>query len=134
MRVLGKGVQYTFTVIDKQSEDEKGQPTKLIFHYRLPTTSERQQYLNALDPKDESDEGYYIVRIKWAMIIVSGIGEGCFGRMDSAGKVVPISSDPKSEFYYEQWRDEIAETAGDVLAMLARLVFDKPFLDSVGKN
>lgn len=135
MRILGQNVEYTFTVIDKQSRDEQDNPTKLTFLYRLPTTSERQQYLNALDPRDKNDDdGYYLTRVRFASDLITGIGEGCFGRMASNGQPVPISSDEKSEHYYEGWREAIATSAGDVLAKLAVTIFDKPFLDSTEKN
>lgn len=131
MRVFGNA-EYTFTVIDRQSGDADGKPAKLTLFYRLPTTSERQEYINNLVQKDRAAKSLdilYLNRVNAAANLVQGVGEGCFGRQLSDGSVVPISSEKGNEYYADNWKEELANGAADLLDKLGKIVFDTPFSD-----
>ena len=95
--------------------------TPLIVYYATPTARQIRAYqqssiqrkgnkvvMNSFDPA-----------LKYGQEIITGIGEGCFGY---DGKI--ISSDPGSPDYREDWKALLAESAADVITLLARHVFD----------
>ena len=95
--------------------------TPLIVYYATPTASQIRAYqqmsiqrkgnkvvMNSFDPA-----------MKYGQEIITGIGEGCFGYDGRA-----ISSDPESPDYRQDWKELMAESAADVVTLLARHVFD----------
>ena len=126
MRVCTAGTIYTCTITDNQSVDAAGKPTVLTLYYRLPTTEERQQYANELISRlgDTVVKNDAATRVKFGAKILTGIGDGCFGRMNGV-EPVNMSSDAKSKDYCENWRDELMQGASDVLYELAVSVFER---------
>ncbi len=91
------------------------------FFYRIPLPSEIQAYasasimrkggkivINAVDPK-----------IKYGLDILTGVREGDF---IYGGK--PLSSDPKSPNFREDWKAILKEKAPDLIIFFAAQVFD----------
>lgn len=100
--------------------------SQLGLYYRMPTTRERQGYLDAAVKrvKNKVTLHHAQARMEYGLKILVGVRDGDFMRMDKGGKAVLMSSDPASPDYYEGWKDEIAEGCGDLVMNLAALVFD----------
>lgn len=116
MRILGAIEPNTLTIHDKISNED------LELYYRTPTTKERVNYFtNLFKP---AGSGKYKIntdfKLKTALDILVGIGEEQFGGPD--GK--PISSNPKSPYYTDKWKTLILDHAGEILSVLADVVFD----------
>lgn len=96
----------------------------ITFPYRMPATEERAGYENELWTKDEKTgevkDCVRATRRKYGLKILTGITEGDFE--DAAGN--PISSDPASEHYREDWADQVKEFASDLLELLAIHVYE----------
>lgn len=99
--------------------------SQLGLYYRMPTTSERQGYMNAAVKRVKNKISLHQAeaRMKYGAKILVGIRDGDFLRME-AGKAVPMSSNPASPDYYEFWQDEIESGCGDLVMALAAIVFD----------
>jgi len=109
----------------KINDNLSGSIVKIYF--RMPTPSERQGYNNMAVQRQgrkvqfkQSD-----ARLKYGMTILTGIGDGDFERKVD-NKHVPISSDPASEHYFEEWKPWMQEHAGDLVMLMAAHVFDSP--------
>ena len=98
---------------------------QLGLYYRMPTTKERQGYLDAAVKrvKNKVTLHHAEARMKYGMSILVGIREGDFMRMKE-GKAVPMSSDPLSPDFYEGWKQEMEDGCGDLIMALAGVVFD----------
>ena len=99
--------------------------SQLGLYYRMPTTSERQGYMNTAIKRVKNKVTLHQAeaRMTWGGKILVGIRDGDFLRMVE-GKPVPMSSDPASPAYYEGWKEEIADGCGDLVMALAAVVFD----------
>ncbi|WP_417913666.1 hypothetical protein [Candidatus Electronema sp. JM] len=119
MRICAKDAISTLRIEDALSG------STLEIHYRLPTTEERQAVVNEQLRKEGGEviNDFIASRIKYGLRITTGFRAGDFGRMED-GKAVPMASDPRHEHYYADWKDALAEGAGDVLLRLASHVFD----------
>jgi hypothetical protein len=57
--------------------------------------------------------------LQFGLEIISGFDEGAFGYDGS-----PISSDPASPNYREDWKKLLEETAADIVTLVAQIAFD----------
>jgi len=90
-------------------------------HYRLPTTEERLEYQRACLVQDGDevrfDPGQ--ARVDFGLLVLTGIRDGDFA---ADGK--PISSNPDSPDYREDWKILLRATASDLLGALGMAVFE----------
>jgi hypothetical protein len=95
--------------------------TVITFYYNRPDHARRMKFFVSLYTKSGSkifvNSGEYLEAGK---DILSGIGENNFCTED--GK--PISSDPQSPHYNQHWKELVCESASDLVAELAKHVFD----------
>lgn len=105
--------------------DDKISGSQLGLYYRTPTTSERQAYLNAAIKRHRNKVTMHHAeaRMKYGMAILTGVRDGDFMRMQD-GKAVAMSSDPAGPNYYPEWKREIEGGCGDLVMLLAAVVFD----------
>ncbi|MDI9559676.1 MAG: hypothetical protein QM235_00600 [Pseudomonadota bacterium] len=94
--------------------------TEIELYYRNPTTQEEVEYQTKLY-KRKSNKLIMNPKIKLdlGLAILTGFREGDFG---VKGK--PISSDPESPNYYEDWKGLLARTASDIISTFATVVFE----------
>ena len=99
--------------------------TSILLSYRLPTTDERVQYSAGLWKKigNEVTSCHAEVRAKFGLQILTGIRDGDFGTVHDS-EVVPLSGNPGSEHYDQNWKDIISLQAEDVLIMLGKFAFE----------
>jgi len=100
--------------------------TKIVIYYATPTTSQIRAYRKATIRRKG---GKVVVAtfdpgLKFGLEIITAFDDGCFGH---AGK--PISCDPNSPDYREDWKQLLAETASDIVTMVAQVAFDGLRLD-----
>ncbi len=110
----------------------------IVFYYRTPETPDRVKYQAG---RFRRDGARMVMRFRSAAIeaaasVLVGIRDGDFtcGR-DDEGLPIPISSNPDSLHYREDWKDLILQMAGDLLFIMGHELFegqvDKTFLKSV---
>lgn len=106
--------------------DDKISGCQIALYYRMPTTSERQAYLNAAIKRNRNKVTMHHAeaRMKFGMSILTGVRDGDFMRMGEQGKPMAMSSNQTSPDYYPEWKAEIEGGCGDLVMMLAALVFD----------
>ena len=101
--------------------------SEIVLQYRMPTTAERAGYTN----ESFQRKGRKLVsrqvetRLKYGAKILTGIREGDF-EIKQDGKWAPISSDPGSDNYAEDWNDQVLKYGADLIELLAIRVFDAP--------
>ena len=117
-RIIGSKTN-ELIINDPISQSEVG------LYYRMPTTSERQGYMNTAIKRVKNKISLHQVeaRMTWGLKILVGIRDGNFLRMEN-DKAVRMSSDPASPDYYEGWKEEMENGCGDLVMALATLVFD----------
>ena len=95
--------------------------SNITFFYRNPTTKEEVAYQAGLFKKKGAKLKVNVTatRIEFAIKIITGFGEDCFGYDGQ-----PISSDPNKEIYDPEWRDRLTETAADLLNTFAFTIFE----------
>lgn len=126
MRICKAGIEYIFRISDKQSRDKDGNPTILEIRYRLPTTEEHQEYINRLmqNVGGKIVSNHAATRLTMGAKIITGIQDGCFGRLNEDGREVPMSSDKKSPDYFKEWKEALMDGAGDIVGALGCAVFE----------
>lgn len=94
-------------------------------YYRMPTTSERQGYLNAVVKRERNKVTLHHAeaRLKYGLKILEGVRDGDFLRTVN-GRSVAMSSDPASPDFHPEWKKEIETGCGDLVLALAGLVFE----------
>jgi hypothetical protein len=101
--------------------DDTVSGTKIGIYYATPTAPQvkayRQQSIRRKGNKVVLDS--FDPALKYGLEIITGFDEGCFG-YDGA----PISSDPASPAYREDWKELLKETAADIVTMVAHIAFD----------
>ncbi len=101
--------------------DDAVSGTKIGIYYSTPTASQirsyRQQSIRRKGGKVIVDT--FGPALKCGLEILSGFDEGAFGYDGS-----PISSDPGSPHFREDWKKLLEETAADVVTLVAQLAFD----------
>lgn len=115
MRDLKQSDQNTLIIKDAISG------TDIELTYRLPLTSERVAYQNRLVSRRNGKIQVHAVeaRIEFGLKILTGFREGDFG---FDGK--PISADPQSPNYKENWKELVRATAADIINAFAFVVFE----------
>jgi hypothetical protein len=93
----------------------------LELYYRTPKTSEMAAYQAKFIKRQGKKVliNSFETRLEFGLKIITGFREGDFG-VD--GK--PISSDPSSPNYREDWKRLLKENAADVVTVLAFTVFE----------
>jgi len=94
-------------------------------YYRMPTTSERQGYLNAAVKRERNKVTLHHAeaRLKYGLKILEGVRDGDFLRTVD-GKPVAMSSNPASPDFYPDWKKEIEAGCSDLVLALSGLVFE----------
>lgn len=114
--------------MDSLSQDGKGAPSIIGLKYRMPTTEERQGYLDNRQIRDDVTGKLVsqIVenRLNFGAQILTGIEDGSFEDEDAKGKPLPVSSDPDSKYYRKDWKKFVMEVGPDFVNLLAVQVFD----------
>lgn len=93
----------------------------VTLYYRTPTTSERVSYQRSLVRR----EGKKVIlceaetRQKFGLQILTGFAPYSFS---FAGE--PLSADPAQPGYRDDWKDLVAQTASDLVEVLAISVFE----------
>lgn len=101
--------------------------TKIELEYRMPTTQEMVQYQAR---QVHRANGKVILRpfetrLDYGIKILTGIRDGDFGY---EGK--PISCNPTSADYKENWKELLKESAADIVTTLAITVFEGARVDT----
>jgi hypothetical protein len=94
----------------------------LTVFFRPPTPQERMEYSNSQVSRHgrKVDSILGNTRMKFGLKIITGIADGDFVKGDKK----PLSSDPTSPNYDENWKDIIKRLASDVISMLAIHAFE----------
>ncbi|MFW5490432.1 MAG: hypothetical protein ACNI3A_18745 [Desulfovibrio sp.] len=119
-RRLGNAEQHELILNDNLSD------STMTLYYRMPTTRERLGYDNSRtvrDKKGRVENKTPETRQKYGQLILTGFKDGDFERYEN-GKWKPMSSNPSSPIYCPDWKDYLADHAGDVIETLAVQVFD----------
>jgi hypothetical protein len=102
---------------------------KINLYYRNPAPEEIAAFTN--ESLQRQDDEIVVrrgeARQKWGLVILEGFDDGDFVMADEeSGKRVPISSDPESELYVENWKDFVVDGGADLIELLAIRVFEMP--------
>jgi hypothetical protein len=118
MRVLG-------TKENKLILQDNLSGSEITLFYRMPTTQEVNAYANGMVTRkgNKLQRTLGEMRQLHGTKILTGVGEGSFGRMVE-GKVVPLSSNPASANFDQDWKRQVAEQAPDIVEALAIHVFE----------
>lgn len=105
--------------------DDIASRTQLGLYYRLPTTKERQGFLNSAVRRigNKVTMHHAEARMKYGMEILQGVRDGDFMRMEN-GSAVPMSSNPASPHYFPGWKEEMETGCADLIMAMAGHVFD----------
>ncbi len=101
--------------------------SEIELYYRMPTTQEMVQYQSKLIKKQGKKVlmNAFETRLEMGLKILTGFRDGDFG-IDGS----PISSEPSSSNYREDWKDLLKETAADIVTTLAFNVFEGVRIDT----
>lgn len=115
MRDLAKSDTHKCVIQDAISGSE------LELYYRMPATQEMVQYQSKLFKRQGKKIfiNAFETRLEMGLKILTGFRDGDFG---IAGK--PISSNPASINYHEDWKELLRETAADIVTAFAFTVFE----------
>lgn len=96
-------------------------------HYRNPTTEEEAAYQIKMVRRQGKKVilNLHPTRVEFGLKILTGFRAGDFG---FEGK--PVSPDPASENYREDWKDLVKAGASDIIAILGRTVFEGATVES----
>jgi hypothetical protein len=108
--------------------DHLGGGDRVRFHYRMPTTAER----NAYESEAIQRQGRKVkfkraeAQLKYGLRILEGFDEGPFvvPVPGKKGKTKPIASDQTSQNYAENWKELIKKHAADLVRLLGAQVFE----------
>ncbi len=94
-------------------------------YHREPTTEEIHQYNNEAVRRKGTNVKFRHskAQFKFGAKILMGIVEGDFGVPGPDGKLTPISSDPKSSDYRQDWKALLLEKAPAVVITLGAAMF-----------
>lgn len=101
--------------------------SELVIYYRIPTTTERQSYMDGREYRDESGDlidNLAANRVEHGLAILSGLGEGDFEEEVGKDKYKIVSSEKSSKYYKEDWKDWMETICSDILSVLAIRVFE----------
>jgi hypothetical protein len=93
--------------------------------YREPTTQEVHKYnQEAVQRKGNKVKFRHSeAQLKYGKLILKGLREGDCGAPDASGNIVPISTDPSSPNYREDWLELLEKYAPTVIIALGAHVF-----------
>ena len=97
----------------------------ITLYYRMPTTSERQEYANRCVQR----QGQKVVmrqaeaRLESGLKILAGFAPDAFERLDG-DKYRPIASDPGHPDFFPEWKPWVEDNAADLVILMAAQVFD----------
>jgi len=120
-RFLGQQIN-TLRLFDNLNDGET-----IELYYRNPTTKERQKYTDYAVVRKRNQTEFRVTEAQriFGAKILTGIREGDFLIPGEDGQPVPLSSDPKSEHYREDWKDMLIEYASDIVTFVGSQVFDR---------
>jgi hypothetical protein len=120
MRDLKRSERNRIVLTDGPTGDKIG-----IF-YSTPTSPQFKAYRQAVVKRkgDKVVMDTWNPAVKFGLEIITGFDDGSFGYDGS-----PISSNPESPQYREDWKDLLAETAPDIIALVANVAFDGVKID-----
>ena len=101
--------------------------TKIGVYYETPTVAQVKGYRQASIRR----QGNKVVMntfdpaLKYGLEIITGIDEGAFGYDGQ-----PISADPVSPHFRQDWKMLLAETASDIVTLVAQVAFDGVRMDN----
>ncbi len=109
----------TMIVITTPGGDEVG------CYYRQPTTQEMHKYQQESVQRKRNTVilRHSEAQLKFGKAVFTGIREGDCGAPNASGEIVPISSDPKSPDYREDWKELLEKYAPNVIMALGAYVF-----------
>lgn len=95
--------------------------TDIMLYYRNPSTQEEVRYQSKLFKRQGRKLmiNAYDTRLEMGLKILTGFREGDFGV-----KGEPISSDPQSPHYRENWKELLKTHAADIVTAFAFQVFE----------
>jgi len=95
-------------------------------YYRAPTNEERSAYLNGAVKRSGKKliPKVFETRIKFGSAIITGFKKGTIG---IEGQV--FSSDPNDPDYREDWKAQLVNQAGDIVAAVAVCAFEATAAD-----
>ena len=101
--------------------------SEIVLQYRMPTTAERAGYANeSFQRKGRKVVSRHVEsRLKYGAKVLTGIRDGDF-EIKQGDKWAPISSDPNSENYAADWKEQVQKYGADLIELLAIRVFDAP--------
>ncbi len=94
--------------------------------YRDPTTEEVLKYHNSTTRR----KGKRILsdipanRLRGGLLVLTGIAEGQLGKPDGKGGILPVSSNPESAAYDEDWKTLVKKHLAPELMLLGIHVFE----------
>ena len=93
--------------------------------YRRPKPSECIAYQSSLLKRkgDKIQDNTFKTRLEFGLKIITGVQEGDYG-IENGERAVPISSDPSSPDYREDWKELIARIAHLHVVAVAALAFE----------
>jgi len=99
--------------------------TEIVFYYNRPTTQDDLRFENNFQKRKGGSIEADVVeeQIDLGLEKITGIRDGDFERVNESGEWVPVSSDPKSEHYFEDWKGFLREFADDLVARFTLHVF-----------
>lgn len=94
---------------------------KIVVFYATPQASQVKAYRQASIKRkgDKVVMNTFDPALKYGLEILTGFEEGSFGYDGQ-----PISADPASSNYREDWKALLAETASDIVTIVAAVAFD----------
>jgi hypothetical protein len=94
-------------------------------YFRQPTTKEMHGYQNEAVQRKRNNVKFRSseAQMKYGDKVMEGIRDGDCGVPNSTGAIVPISSNPESPDYRENWRDLLEKYAPNVIIALGAYVF-----------
>lgn len=121
MRDLKASEKNKLTINDSRSG------TEIELYYRNPTTQEEVQYQSKLIKRQGKKVliNAFETRLEMGLKILIGFRDGSFG---FDGK--PISSEPTSPNYREDWKDLLKESAADIITVFAFHIFEGARIDT----
>ncbi len=120
MRELQPSEKNEIAIKDTRSGSE------VVFYYRTPTPAEVASY-QARQVKRQGKKvvlNIYPTRLEFGLKVLTGFRSGDFG---FEGK--PVSSEPGSEGYREDWKAIVEKGAHDLVTTMARIVFENATVD-----
>lgn len=97
----------------------------IVLYYRMPTTPERVAFANESVQRVRNEVVTRVpeTRLKYGNKILTGFREGDF-TAEVSGEEKPISSEPTSPNYFQDWKEQVNCQAADLIMLLAAHVFD----------